>query len=130
MNQELFNLYNDYYASIEQLRASNDEAKESLEKNKVIERFVFSFDIFLDIIKSIVKDHNVTCNYPATCIKAAVKFGLLAKETIYLEMLEDKYKIIQLKSRRYPEELFLRIQVRYVPLLTNFLQKIRENYLD
>lgn len=129
MNQELFNLYNKFYTSIEQLRASNEEAKETLEKKEVIERFVLSFDIFLEIIKSIVKEHKVICKYPVSCIKAGVKFGLLAKETIYLEMLEDKYKIIQLKNRRYPEELFLRVQVRYIPLLTNFLQKIRENYL-
>jgi nucleotidyltransferase substrate binding protein (TIGR01987 family) len=129
MNQELFNLYNEYFTSIEQLRASNDESKETLEKNDVIERFVFSFDIFLEIIKSLVKKHKVNCIYPVSCIKAAVKFGLLAKENIYLQMLEDKYKIIHLKNSRYPEDLFLRVQVKYVPLLSNFLQKVRDNYL-
>jgi hypothetical protein len=129
MGQDLFNLYNDFYSSIEQLRASSEKAKETLKKDEVLENFISSFDIFLELIKSIVKKHNVNGTYPPVCIKNAVKFGLLVKETIYLEMLEDKYKIIRLKNKRYPEELFLRVQVRYIPLLTNFLQKVRENYL-
>jgi hypothetical protein len=130
MDQELLKLYNKFSTSIDVLRVSNAEAKETLKKDAVLEGFLSSFDIFLEIIKSIIKRHNVNCNYPEKSIKAAVKFGLLTKETIYLEMLEDKYKIIRLKDRRCPEELFLRIQVKYIPVLANFLQKIKENHLN
>ncbi|MDR3628628.1 MAG: hypothetical protein P4L45_17410 [Ignavibacteriaceae bacterium] len=130
MNREFNILYNEFHTSVERLRAGSITAKKTLQKGLVMDRFLQSFDKFLEVIKFIVKEHNVNCDFPANCIKEAVKFGLLSKETIYLEMLEDKYKIIQLKDKRCPEDLFLRVQVKYIPLLTNFSKKINNNYMD
>lgn len=64
MEQELFNLYNDFYASVERLRASNDDSKETLEKNELIEKFLFSVDIFIKIIKILLKRHNIHYTFP------------------------------------------------------------------
>lgn len=130
MNREFNILYNEFHTSVERLRAGSITAKKTLQKGLVMDRFLQSFDKFLEVIKFIVKEHNVNCDFPANCIKEAVKFGLLSKETIYLEMLEDKYKIIQLKDKRCPEDLFLRVQVKYIPLLTNFSKKVTNNYMD
>jgi len=129
MNRELNNLYNEFHTSVESLRVSRGLSKITSDKEMVLNGFVRSFDVFLKIIKFLIKQHKVNCEYPANCIKQAVKFGLLAKEKIYLEMLEDKYKIIQLKDKRCPEELFNRVQVMYIPLLANFLKKVGDNYL-
>ena len=64
------------------------------------------------------------CKFPQECIKAAARFGLIPNENIYLEMLEDRYKITQLKNQKIPEDLYQKIKVKYIIALGAFIEKI------
>ena len=128
MDRVFLTYYNEFEKSFNHFKESANKSKTEYEKDLVIQRFQLTFGLFLEILKYLLKKYKVNCDYPSSCIKKAANFGLIPKEKIYLDMLEDRYEIISLKNR-IPDKLYQRVKIKYVIALGIFLEKIETVYL-
>jgi len=128
MDREFLSLCHEFIESYNRFKHNAKNSKTDFEKDIVIQRFQFTFSLFLEILKYLLKKYKVNCDYPSACIKKAANFGLIPTEKIYLDMLDDRYNIINLKST-VSEVLYKRIKINYVIALGTFLDKIETNYI-
>ncbi len=129
MEAELIKSFNELFDSFEYFKKNLKKAREKHEIELEVHRFEFIIDSFLKNIKMYLNERSYNYVYPADCIKAAAKFGMLVSENIFLEMLDDKYRISNLKNQKIPEEIYQRIKVRYPIILGRSFEKIKKNYL-
>ena len=128
MNREFLTYYKEFEDSFIRFKETANNSKTEYEKDIVVQRFQFTVALFIEVLKQLLNKNNVSCVYPSDCIKKAAHFGLIPAEKIFLEMLEDRYEIINLKSR-IPEKLYQRIKIKYVIALGIFIEKIQTNYI-
>ncbi len=130
MQKELADSFNELFGAFERFKANLDKAKEEHEKELVVQRFEFIIDNLLKNIRTYLESRAYNCIYPQDIIKAAAKFGLIVGEDIMLEMLDDKYRLSQLKNQKIPDEIYQRIKVRYSIILSRSFEKIKKYYVD
>ena len=129
MKPELIKSFNDLFDSFEYFKDYLKKAKERHEIELVVQRFDFILDTFLKNIRMFLKEKSYNCAYSDDCIKAAAKFGLIVSEHIFLEMLDEKYRISNLNNQKIPDEMYQRIKLRYTIILSRSFEKIKKYYL-
>ncbi len=130
MQQDLIKSFNELFETFEYFKKNLKKAKEKHEIELEVQRFEFIIESFLKNIRLFLNEHAYKCVYPADCIKAAGKFGLIVSENIVLEMLDDKYRLSNLKNQKIPDEIYQRIKVRYSIILGRSFEKIKKYYLS
>jgi len=90
------------------------KAKDELDKDGVIQRFEFTFELLWKSLKIYLEDKGIICRSPKDCLKEAFKYGLIKNENIFIEMLNDRNKMSHIYSKEDSEEIFLRIKNKYV----------------
>ena len=129
MDREFFSHYKELNDSFNRFKLIARKSNTEFDKDIVIQRFQFTFTLFLEILKYLLKKYKVNCDYPSACIKKAADFSLIPAEKIYLDMLEDHYEIINLKNK-ISDSLYQRIKIKYVVALGTFLEKIETTYIS
>lgn len=130
MKSELKKSFNDLFQSFEYFKIYLKKAKERNEIDMAVERFDFILEAFLKNIRMFLNEQSYNCFYENECIKGAAKFGLIVSEKIFLEMLDDKYRLAHLKSQKIPDEIFQRIKLRYTIILSRSFDKIKKYYMS
>ncbi len=90
------------------------EAKSELQKDGVIQRFEFTFELLWKTLKIFLNDEGVECNSPKDCLKKAFKYELISDEQVFLDMLIDRNNSTHIYSKEESEEIFGRIKNIYV----------------
>jgi len=129
MHKDFINSYKELSDAYGRLKSGSMKAKEDYEKEMVAQRFEFTFGLLLKYLKILLKERRMECKFPKECIKAAARFGLIPNENIYIEMLEDRYKIAQLRGQKIPDELYRKIKVKYIIVLGKFLGRIEKEFI-
>lgn len=130
LNQEILDSYKEFSDSFKRLITYSQNAKEDFEKDNVAKRFKLTFDLFLKNLACILREYKVNCNYPSDYIQTAAKFGIINNENIYIQMLEDKYKITNLPKSKVPDEVYKNIKIKYLINLRKYLEKIEKDYIN
>ena len=130
MQRDLIKSFNELFDAFEFFKKNLKKAREKHEIELEVHRFEFIVDSFLKNIRLFLKEQSYNCVYPADCIKAAAKFGLIVSENTLLEMLDDKYRISHLKNQNIPDEIYQRIKARYTIILGRSFDKIKKFYLS
>ena len=73
-----------------------------LEKEGMIQRFEYTFELAWKTLKDFLKHKNVDAKYPRDVIKKAFEYEIIEDGEIWLEMMEQR----NLMAHTYREEIF------------------------
>ncbi len=100
------------------------QAKTQLEKDGVIQRFEYTFELFWKTLKIILSYLGIECYSPRNCIKEAFRQGLIEDDEIFLDMLEDRNLSSHIYEEDSVEEIFRRIKEVYVDVLEKSIKNL------
>lgn len=100
------------------------QATKELEKDGVIQRFEFTFELFWKCLKTVLEDKGIACKSPKDCLKEAFRMGIITDESAALNMLDDRNKMSHIYSKEESEKIFQRIKNIHVPHLKVILDSL------
>jgi nucleotidyltransferase substrate binding protein (TIGR01987 family) len=103
------------------------KCKDDLDKDGVIQRFKYTFELLWKTMKIFLEDQGILCNSPKEVVKSAFKFGLFEDEDTFLKMLVDSNNISLLYNNITSERIFERIKELYIPKMDSVLNKLWYN---
>ncbi len=109
----------------EAVKAASDE----LDRDGVIQRFEFTFEMFWKTIKIFLEYEGYRCAGPRTCVKEAARRGFLQDAEVALDMLEDRNRTSHIYNEATAEEIFNRIKENYVEVISRNI-KLFEDYIS
>jgi|DewCreStandDraft_4_1066084.scaffolds.fasta_scaffold02884_3 nucleotidyltransferase substrate binding protein (TIGR01987 family) len=112
--------------AIEKLKEGIIIAKSELEKDGVIQRFEFAFELLWKSAKLILENTGIKANSPKEVFKIMYKNGMIKDEKLLLEMLEDRNKMSHTYNKDLSEKIFLNIKAKYVLLFEQLLKNLKE----
>jgi nucleotidyltransferase substrate binding protein (TIGR01987 family) len=92
------------------LKKGIESAKSDLEKDGVIQRFEYTFELLWKTIKIFLFDEGIICKSPKECMKSAFKFGLIEDEEAFLDMLDDRNRMSHLYSEEDSSVIYRNIK--------------------
>lgn len=111
------------------LQESTGEASDALDRDGVIKRFEFTFELFWKTLKILLEYEGFRCTGPRSCIKEAFRRDLLKEGETALDMLEDRNRTSHLYDEATAKEIFERIRSTYAGLIGDCIREF-ENYLS
>ncbi len=105
------------------------EASDELDRDGVIQRFEFTFEVFWKTIKLFLEYEGYRCAGPRSCIKESARRGFLKDVETALDMLEDRNKTSHIYDEETAIEIFERIKNAYIPVLKANIE-LFEEYLS
>lgn len=111
------------------LKLSVEETIDALDRDGVIQRFEFTFELFWKTIKILLEHEGFNCLGPRSCIKEGARKGLLTEPEIILDMLEDRNKTTHIYDETTASEIFNRIKMQYIDVIETNI-KLFENYME
>jgi nucleotidyltransferase substrate binding protein (TIGR01987 family) len=99
------------------LKEAAEQAVDELDRDGVIQRFEFTFELFWKTIKIILEYEGFYCTGPRSCIKEGARRGFLVEGEILLDMLEDRNKTSHIYDEQTASEIFERIKGCYVQVM-------------
>ncbi len=92
------------------------DALSILEKEGVVQRFEFTFDLAWKTLKDFMQEAGLTVPLalPRNVIKEAFASGLLRDGQVWIDMLEDRNKLSHIYDERLFEEMVKTIAARYL----------------
>jgi nucleotidyltransferase substrate binding protein (TIGR01987 family) len=103
-----------------------NSAVSDLEKDGVIQRFEYSFELLWKTLKIFLFDQGIICKSPKDCLKSAFKFGLIENDEAFLNMLEDRNIMSHLYSREDSVLIFENIKKSHSINMCNLIQNIKK----
>ncbi len=113
--------------AIIRLREGAARAHDDLEKDGVIQRFEFTYELAWKTLKIFLTKEGINCKSPRECFKQAFKMGMITEEKIFLSMLEDRNAMSHIYSETLSSEIYVRIKENYVDAIENILNKIQND---
>ncbi|MBI4332815.1 MAG: nucleotidyltransferase substrate binding protein [Chloroflexi bacterium] len=113
-------------AALDRLGEGAAQAADELDKDGVIQRFEFTFELMWKALRLYLETQGLLCKTPRECLKAAFRAGLLEDEELFLNMLADRNSTSHIYSKEESEPIFLGIRDRYIPKLTALEHSLRE----
>lgn len=109
------------------LRDGAETAKDELDKDGVIQRFEFTFELLWKTLKIFLRDRGIEVKTPKDSMTEAFKVGWIQDEEIFLDMLEDRNKTSHIYDRETLEVIFERIKSKYTQVIKEMLDKLKMN---
>ena len=103
--------------ALARLETGVEQAVNELDKDGVIQRFEFTFELLWKSLKALLAYEGIECYSPKSCIKEAFKAGKIPDDEIFLDMLEDRNLSSHIYDKHKSEEIFERIKRVYLPFL-------------
>lgn len=90
------------------------EADSELQKDGVIQRFEFTFELLWKAVRLFLKDKGIDTRTPKDSLKEAFRVGWIKDEETFARMLEDRNETSHVYSQEKSREIFDRIKEDYV----------------
>lgn len=113
-------------SALTRLKEGTVEARDDLDKDGVIQRFEFTFELFWKALKIYLEYKGIEAKTPRDCLKEAFRINLLEIEEIFLDMLEDRNKTSHIYDKETSKEIFERIKCIYIQSIEKVLDKLKE----
>lgn len=126
MKKEIEYSFKKLNEAINRLEEGCLSAKDDLEKDGVIKRFEFTFELFWKSLKIFLEDQGILCKSPKGCLIEAFRFGLLSNESVFLNMLEDRNLTSHVYDQLTSDKIFERIKAEYLKAFLEFQKRMNE----
>jgi len=103
-------------------------AQDDLDKDGVIQRFEFTFELFWKTLKIFLAYKGIETRTPRDSLKEAFRINLIEDEKLFLNMLEDRNKTSHIYDESTADDIFIRIKNEYVQLIEKTIQKTKTKY--
>jgi len=107
------------------LREGAEKAEDELDKDGVIQRFEFTFELLWKALKIYLEYNGIEVRTPRNSLKEAFRINLFDDEEIFLDMLADRNLTSHIYDKETSEEIFDRIKAVYIPAIEKVLKKLR-----
>lgn len=108
------------------LKAGVVSSKDELDKDGVIQRFEFTFELLWKALKIFLEYQGIDIKTPRDSLKEAFRVEIIDDEEIFLDMLEDRNRTSHIYSKEVSEEIFNRIKLHYVKSIEKVLEELKE----
>ena len=112
-----------------QLKRGTGTAKSDLEKDGVIQRFEFTFEVLWKCLKLYLKYQGIVVNSPRESLRESFRTEIIESEMYFssrLSGIEDRNKSSHIYERETAEKIFERITEKYVTHIEGVLKKPKE----
>ena len=100
------------------------QAEDELQRDGVIQRFEFTFELVWKTLKVFLSEQGVYTKTPKASLKEAFRLEWLNEENIFLTMLEDRNHLAHIDGKEMAEAIFNRIKEKYVTVIKNLITKL------
>jgi nucleotidyltransferase substrate binding protein (TIGR01987 family) len=108
-------------------KALKKDSFEELEKDGVIQRFEFIFELAWKTLKDYLEDQGFTdVVSPKQALRKAFETGLITNDELWLQMQEDRNKMSHLYDQAESEEIFEHIRSRYAEALGQLAHRLHQ----
>jgi nucleotidyltransferase substrate binding protein (TIGR01987 family) len=113
--------FNQLSIAVQQIAKLSD-----LEKEGLIQRFEYTFELAWKTMKDYLESQNVVANYPREVIKESFYYGLLENGDVWMEMLEKRNLLAHTYNEIFFNTAIEIIVNEYFPLVQTLYTKIKE----
>ncbi len=113
-------------AAFLRLKESTEKVIDDLDRDGVIQRFEFTFEMFWKTIKILLEHEGFSCAGPRSCIKESARRGFLINGETLLDMLEDRNKTSHIYDEPTANEIFDRVKNDYITLMDENIKLFTE----
>ena len=114
-----------YQQALQRLDEGLKNVVDELDKDGVIQRFEFTFELLWKTLKIYLEDQGRECTTPKDCLKQAFRYNLITDEQLFLDMLEDRNKTSHIYNRAKAEEIFQNIKGKYYPAMNQLVHILK-----
>ncbi len=115
-----------FHKAVTKLEQGIEEAEDELDRDGIIQRFEFTFELFWKTLKLILEFEGWECKSPRSCLKQAFRHEYIDEGEIYLDMLEDRNRSTHIYKEEMSKDIFERVKNDYLERLIkgdHFFQK-------
>ncbi len=112
--------------ALDRLREGATEARDELDRDGVIQRFEFCFELLWKTLKIFLEDRGIEAKSPKDSLKAAFGQGWITDEDAFLDMLADRNKTSHIYSREESQKIFDRIKKEHIPQIEALARRLRQ----
>lgn len=127
MKEDLRYAVSNLEKAFDKLRDGAENAKDELDKDGVIQRFEFTFELLWKTLKIFLRDRGIEVKTPKDSMAEAFKVGWIQDEETFLDMLEDRNKTSHIYDSETSEVIFERIRSVYVQAVKGVLDKLKKD---
>ncbi|MEW6203575.1 MAG: nucleotidyltransferase substrate binding protein [bacterium] len=107
------------------LREGTLAVTDDLDRDGVIQRFEFTFELLWKSLKIFLEEEGIECRSPKECLRSALRVGLIEDEEVFLDMLEDRNRSTHTYDEKETERIFHRIKDKYIVTIENLINRIK-----
>ena len=101
-----------------------EQARDELEKDGVIQRFEFTFELLWKALKIYLEHQGIIVKTPRDSFVEAFRIDLFDDEKIFLDMLEDRNSTSHIYDKETSKKIFNRIKKNYSSEITKLIEQL------
>lgn len=126
MNQRVKELLNDCQKAFNNLQKATEQSDDDLTIDGAIKRFELLYELSWKLMRSYLADSGIIVNNPRDTFKNAFQNELINNQEIWLEMIEDRNRLVHTYTFEESREIFIKIKEKYIYEFEYLLKKIQE----
>ncbi len=125
MKEEIDYALSKLESALVKLKEGVCSAGDELEKDGVIQRFEFTFELLWKTLRLFLRNSGIDTKTPKESLKEAFRIEWIKEEKTFLDMLEDRNKTSHIYDKETSEEIFERIKDNYTQVIEEVLKKLK-----
>lgn len=113
--------------AVQRLQEGLAEVKDQLDRDGVIQRFEFTFELLWKTLKLLLEELGLQTRSPRETFQAALRLELVLpkEESIILQMLKDRNQTVHTYDEKTAGKIFKNIKKMYLSFFENLLPRIQ-----
>ncbi|HRR05995.1 MAG TPA: nucleotidyltransferase substrate binding protein [Victivallales bacterium] len=130
MNERIKSLFEDYRKAFQNLQKAIAQSKEDddLAIDGTIKRFELLYELSWKLMRSYLADMGIVVNNPRDTYKNSYQNGLIQNQEVWLEMIEDRNRLVHTYTFEESRDIFNKIKKDYIHEFEFLLKKFQEVY--
>ena len=113
----------------QKLKEGIEQAKDELDKDGVIQRFEFTFELLWKALKIYLEYQGIIIKTPRDSFVEAFRIDLISDEKIFLDMLEDRNNTSHIYDKETSEKIFNRIKKNYQTEIAKVIELLNKSLI-
>ena len=114
----------------QKLKEGIEHAKDELDKDGVIQRFEFTFELLWKALKIYLEYQGIIVKTPRDSFVEAFRIDLISDEKIFLDMLEDRNNTTHIYDKETSEKIFNRIKKNYQTEIAKVIELLNKSLIN
>jgi nucleotidyltransferase substrate binding protein (TIGR01987 family) len=128
MNERIKSLFEDYRKAFQNLQKAIAQSKDDLAIYGTIKRFELLYELSWKLMRSYLADMGIVVNNPRDTYKNSYQNGLIQNQEVWLEMIEDRNRLVHTYTFEESRDIFNKIKKDYIHEFEFLLKKFQEVY--